>query len=147
MNISMKILENGNGLNIPFYATDGSAGLDLYAAVTENVVIKRMERALIPTGISLSIPNGFEGQVRPRSGLTYKNGVTVLNAPGTIDSDYRGEIKVLLINFGCDDFVVERELRIAQLVIQKYEKVALSVVDSLDDTVRSCNGYGSTGMS
>jgi dUTP pyrophosphatase len=146
VNIQVKILENADGLGIPFYATGGSSGLDLYAAVTENVVIKQTERALISTGLSIAIPEGFEGQIRPRSGLAYKKGITVLNTPGTIDSDYRGEIKILLINLGTDDFVVERGLRIAQLVIQKYEKVTLDVVDSLDVTIRSGNGYGSTGM-
>jgi dUTP pyrophosphatase len=146
MDIPIKILENASGLDMPFYATDGSAGLDLCAAVRENVIIRKMERVLIPTGVIIAIPEGFEGQVRPRSGLAYKSGITVLNTPGTIDSDYRGEIIILLINFGADDFVVERGLRIAQLVIHKYERVTLKVVDSLDSTVRSSGGYGSTGM-
>ncbi|MDR2681504.1 MAG: dUTP diphosphatase [Holosporaceae bacterium] len=146
MRIPIKILEHGVGLAIPIYATEESAGLDLRAAVNGDTLIKSGERVLIPTGMSMALPVGFEAQIRPRSGLAYKHGVTVLNSPGTVDSDYRGELKVLLINHGKEDFVVERGMRIAQLVVHKCEHVVLEVVDSLDETIRSENGYGSTGV-
>ena len=144
--IEVKILENGKGLELPSYATEGSAGVDLRAAIDENIVIRPMERSLIPVGIAIALPMGYEAQIRPRSGLALKHGVTVLNTPGTIDSDYRGEIKVLLINLGKDDFSVERGMRIAQLVIAKYEKLTWNVVQSLDETSRAGGGYGSTGF-
>lgn len=144
--VNIKVLEHGKGLKLPHYATEGSAGVDLKAAVNEAVVIHPMERMLIPTGLSMAIPEDYEAQIRPRSGLAFKYGVTVLNTPGTIDSDYRGEIKVLLINFGNEDFVVERGMRIAQLVVEKYEKVRWNVVELLDDTSRAGGGYGSTGV-
>lgn len=146
MKVSLKVLDHGKGMDLPHHATDGSAGLDLKAATEDNIVIHPMERKLVPTGISIAIPDGYEGQIRPRSGLAFKNGITVLNTPGTIDSDYRGEVKVLLINLGNEDFVVERGMRIAQLVIEKYEKIQWDVVESLDDTSRSGGGYGSTGV-
>ncbi|GHT99181.1 deoxyuridine 5'-triphosphate nucleotidohydrolase [Alphaproteobacteria bacterium] len=146
MNVPVKILENGVGLDVPSYATEESAGLDLRAAIGDDLVIKAGERVLVPTGISIALPSGFEAQVRPRSGLAYKSGITVLNTPGTIDSDYRGEVKVLLINLGNGDFIVERGMRIAQLVVHKYERVSLNVVDILDETARAENGYGSTGI-
>lgn len=144
--IPVKVLSNGGGLDLPSYATAESAGLDLRAAISDTVILKPMERALVPTGIAVAIPHGCEGQVRPRSGLAYKHGITVLNTPGTIDSDYRGEVKVLLINLGSEDFVVERGMRIAQLVINKYEKVVLEKCAEIDDTTRSSGGYGSTGV-
>jgi dUTP pyrophosphatase len=146
MHVPLKILENGKGLAVPKYATDGSAGLDLHAAINDDVIIGVGERTIVPTGISIALPWGFEAQVRPRSGLAYKNGVTVLNTPGTVDSDYRGEIKVLLINLGDDDFVVKRGMRIAQLLVHKCEHISLKVVDFLDETDRADNGYGSTGI-
>ncbi len=146
MDIRIKFLKNGKGLGVPFYATEGSAGLDLRAAITENITLKPGERYLIPTGFIIAIPEGYEGEVRPRSGLAYKHGITVLNAPGTIDSDYRGESKVLLINLGAENFVIERGLRIAQMIIKKYERISFLEVESLDETERSCGGHGSTGM-
>lgn len=146
MNIPVKVLQHGKGLDLPAYATSGSVGLDLRAAISENIEIKPMERTLIPTGIIMAIPNGYEGQVRPRSGLAFKYGVTVLNTPGTIDSDYRGEVKVLLINLGNENFIVERGMRIAQLVINRYEKVELEKCENIDETARSDGGYGSTGV-
>ncbi|MDR2780854.1 MAG: dUTP diphosphatase [Holosporaceae bacterium] len=146
VNIPLKVLEHAFGIELPSYATDGSAGLDLRAAVSENTILKRFERKLIPAGVSIAIPPGYNGEIRSRSGLAYKNGIAVLNSPGTIDSDYRGELKVLLINFGNEDFLVERGMRIAQLVIQKYETISWNVVDSLDCTCRSDGGYGSTGV-
>jgi dUTP pyrophosphatase len=130
---------------IPTYQTEGAAGMDLPAAVAEDVVIKPLKRALIPTGWSIAVPPGFEAQVRPRSGLALRHGITVLNTPGTVDSDYRGELKVVLANFGDDDFVVRRGDRIAQLVIAPVAKATFAVVTSLDATARGEGGYGSTG--
>lgn len=144
--IRIKFFEHGKGLEIPHYMTEGSAGVDLRAAIDEDVVLKPTERRLIPTGFAMALPKNFEAQIRPRSGLAYKNGITVLNSPGTIDSDYRGEVKVLLINLGNEDFVIERGARIAQMVIQQYKKAVFSVVDELDETDRSSGGYGSTGI-
>lgn len=146
MKVDIKILDHGKGLELPHYATKGSAGVDLKAAVDENIIVHPMERKLIPTGLSMAIPESYEAQIRPRSGLAFKHGITVLNTPGTIDSDYRGEVKVLLINLGKEDFIVERGMRIAQLVVEKYEKVKWNVVESLDDTSRAGGGYGSTGV-
>lgn len=144
--IKIKIFEHGQNLEMPRYMTDGSAGLDLRAAIAENIVLKPLERQLIPTGIAIALPIDYEAQVRPRSGLAYKNGVTVLNSPGTIDSDYRGEIKVLLINLSDENFLIERGARIAQLVVSKYERVSLTVASELDETERHDSGYGSTGL-
>jgi dUTP pyrophosphatase len=129
----------------PRYQTEGSAGLDLPAAVAEDVVIAPGRRALIPTGWSIALPPGFEAQVRPRSGLALRHGVTVLNTPGTVDSDYRGEIKVVLANLGDEPFVVRRGDRIAQLVIAPVVRATFAVVLSLDATDRGAGGYGSTG--
>lgn len=146
MKVDVKVLDHGKGLDLPKYATSGSAGVDLKAAIDAEVVIHPMERKLIPTGLSMAIPEGYEAQIRPRSGLAFKKGITVLNTPGTIDSDYRGEVKVLLINLGSEDFVVEKGMRIAQLVVEKYEKVEWNEVESLDETSRAGGGYGSTGV-
>ena len=143
--ISIKILDNAHDMDLPHYATEKSAGMDLAAAVVEPVVIKSGEIKIIPTGIAISLPSGTEAQVRPRSGLAAKHGVTVLNAPGTIDADYRCEIKAILINHGSEDFTITRTMRIAQLVIAKYEHVILQEVDSLDETKRGQGGFGSTG--
>jgi dUTP pyrophosphatase len=144
--IALKILENARGMELPSYATSGSAGVDLRAAVFESIVLKKRKRALIPTGLAMAISHGYNGEIRSRSGLAYRNGVVVLNSPGTIDADYRGEIKVLLINLSDEDFLLERGMRIAQLLIQRYETIDWDVVDSLDDTDRSSGGYGSTGV-
>lgn len=133
-------------VDAPAYATPGSAGLDLRAAVAEPETLKPTQRLLIPTGLRLALPEGYEGQVRPRSGLALKWGVTVLNAPGTIDSDYRGEVGVVLINHGQEPFVIEPNMRIAQLVVCKVEQVQLRWVNELDDTSRGSGGYGSTGV-
>lgn len=139
-------LENAEGLELPNYATSQSAGMDLRAAVPSVQVLKAGEFAIIPTGISIALSEGFEAQIRPRSGLAAKNGVTVLNTPGTIDADYRGEIKVILINHSKEDFVIERGMRIAQMVIAKYEKVELKQVQSFElVTERGEGGFGSTG--
>ena len=130
-------------LLLPRRATPGAAGLDLVAAAP--AVIQPGKRALVPTGIALAIPEGLEGEVRPRSGLAWKHGVTCLNSPGSIDSDYRGELKVILVNHGEEPFVVERGMRIAQLVLAAVTPAVLWVVDVLDDTPRSAGGFGSTG--
>jgi dUTP diphosphatase len=137
-------LDNGKDLPLPAYATAGSAGLDLRAA--DAFTLKPGERALVPTGIAIALPQGFEAQVRPRSGLAVKHGVTVLNAPGTIDADYRGEIKVPMINHGSDDFVIARGDRIAQMVIAPVTIAALTEVDRLEETERGSGGFGSSGQ-
>jgi dUTP pyrophosphatase len=144
--LKLKRLENAIGLDVPFYATPGSAGMDLVAAIEDNIVIKAGDHVLVPTGFAIALPLMYEAQIRPRSGLAAKNSVTVLNTPGTIDSDYRGEIKVILINHGTEDFVIERGMRIAQMVIAKYEQLQIEEVSSLDETERGSGGFGSTGL-
>jgi dUTP pyrophosphatase len=141
-----KILPHGHGLALPARATDGAAGLDLAAALDEPLELLPMARALIPAGIAVRIPEGFEGQVRPRSGLAWKHGVTVVNAPGTIDSDYRGEVKVQLINLGHEPVTLHRGDRIAQLVVAPVARATISVVEALDETPRGAGGFGSTGL-
>lgn len=142
-------LPHAVGLPLPAYQSALAAGLDLVAAVPTQapVVLAPGGRAMIPTGIAMALPRGHEGQVRPRSGLAARHGVTVLNTPGTIDADYRGEVQVILINHGAEPFVVERGMRIAQLVIARVERAALIEVDSLDATDRASGGIGSTGTS
>lgn len=136
---------NTSGLTLPAYETAHAAGMDLRANLTEAVELKPMQRALIPTGLFMEIPVGFEAQVRPRSGLAFKHGITVLNSPGTIDADYRGEVKVLLINLGNNPFVINHGERIAQLIIAKHETISWQVVEELSNTERGAGGYGSTG--
>ena len=143
--VALKPLEHAVGLNLPTYATTHSAGMDLTAALEEAIEIGSGERALVPTGLSIALPDGYEAQIRPRSGLAINHGVTVLNSPGTIDADYRGEIKVILINHGKEPFTVERGMRIAQMVVERYEVVKWNVVDDLDKTERGAGGFGSTG--
>jgi dUTP pyrophosphatase len=144
--VELTPLEHAVGLNLPTYATAQSAGMDLSAALEEALELEPGDRALIPTGLSIDLPPGFEAQVRPRSGLAIKHGVTVLNTPGTIDADYRGEIKVILINHGQEAFTIERGMRIAQMVVERYTHVNWSVVKELDDdTERDAGGFGSTG--
>ena len=130
---------------LPKYMTEYSAGMDLCAAVKEEITLEPGERKLIPTGIALSIPEGYEGQVRPRSGLALRNGITLVNTPGTIDADYRGEVGVLLINLGRQPFKVRRGDRVAQLVIAPVFQATIELVDELDDTPRSAGGFGHTG--
>ena len=144
--VNFKQLDNGEGLGLPSYETPGSAGADIQAAVAEPQTLQPGERGLIPAGFAMALPQGFEAQVRPRSGLAVKHGLTVLNAPGTIDSDYRGEVKVPLINLGQQAFVIERGMRIAQLVIAPVVQGAFSEVSHLDDTERGTGGFGSTGV-
>ena len=148
-NLEVKILDNGFGLPLPKYETEGAAGLDLFAATKEDtkIIITPRKAEMIPTGIAISVPSGYEAQIRPRSGLAAKNGITVLNSPGTIDSDYRGEILVMLINHSNKDFEILRGMRIAQMVISKIEQFNLISVDELDTTDRGKDGFGSTGIS
>ncbi len=144
--LKIKKLENFRELTLPKYETTGSAGMDLTASIDEDIIIKSGEIKLIKTGIAIALEKGFEAQIRPRSGLALKNGITVLNTPGTIDSDYRGEICVILINHSKLDFVVSRGMRIAQMIIAKYEQAEIIAVENLDETVRGSSGFGSTGV-
>jgi dUTP pyrophosphatase len=142
----MKIkIVNKSGNPIPKYQTDMSAGMDIHANTKENIVLKPLERILVPTGLYIELPPGFEAQIRPRSGLAVKNGITVLNTPGTIDADYRGEIQIILINLSNEDFVIRHGERIAQLIINKYEKIDWKIVYELNETQREGGGFGSTG--
>lgn len=143
--ILVKTLPHFEGLELPKYQTEGSAGMDLTAACEADVTILPGERKLIPSGFCIAIPHHYEVQIRPRSGLALKNGITLPNSPGTIDSDYRGEIQVILLNLGQDPFVVKRGMRIAQMIIAPVVKASLQIVDNLDDTVRSVGGFGHTG--
>ena len=136
---------NQTGNPLPKYQTDHSAGMDLHAHLEESVVLNPGERKLIPTGLIIELPEGFEAQIRPRSGLALKHGITVLNSPGTIDADYRGEIKVLLINLGQEPFEIMNGERIAQMVIARHETVKWMIAEQLTDTVRGAGGYGSSG--
>lgn len=145
MKIKVKRLPHAEGLSLPFYATEHASGMDLPAAVDEPIRLKPMQRALVPTGLMIELPPGYEAQIRPRSGLAIKHGITLLNTPGTVDADYRGEIKVVLINLGEEDFVINRGDRIAQMVICPVVKVQLEVVEELSTTYRSEGGFGSTG--
>ncbi|WP_312222165.1 dUTP diphosphatase [Rhizobium rhizoryzae] len=139
-------LPHAEGLDLPAYETAGAAGMDIRAAVSEPLVLQPGARMLVPTGFIFAIPQGFEIQVRPRSGLAFKNGVTCLNTPGTIDSDYRGEVKVLLINLGQEDFTIDRGMRIAQLVFAPVVQAQVQEADTFNDTARGAGGFGSTGV-
>ena len=142
--ISINIINQSNN-ELPAYATLGSAGMDIRAFLTESILLKPMERALIPTGLFMEIPEGFEIQIRPRSGMALKQGVTCLNTPGTIDSDYRGEIKVLLINLSNEDQAINNNDRIAQMILAKTERAHLQIVDKIAETKRGAGGFGHTG--
>ncbi len=131
---------------LPHYATKASAGIDLRANLSNDIIMKPLERTIVPTGLFIEIPVGYEAQVRPRSGLAIKKGVTVLNTPGTIDADYRGEIMVILINLSSEDFVVKHGERIAQMVIAAHEQAEWELVDDLSETERGAGGFGSTGV-
>jgi dUTP pyrophosphatase len=146
VDIEIVRLPHGRDLALPDYATAAAAGADLLAAIDADVELKPLERKIVPTGISIALPVGFEAQVRPRSGLAAKNGVTVANAPGTIDADYRGEIGVILINLSQETFRVSRGMRIAQLVIARHARAAWREVSELDRTARGAGGFGSTGV-
>jgi dUTP pyrophosphatase len=143
----MKIrIINRSAHPLPAYETEASAGMDLRANLLEAIVLKPMERKLIPSGLFIELPVGFEAQIRPRSGLALKYGISILNSPGTIDADYRGEIKILLINFSETDFEINNGDRIAQMIISRHEQVSWEQVEILSDTVRGAGGYGHTGL-
>ena len=146
MKIILKRLPHGRDLALPHYATSGSACLDLIAAVEEEIELLPGQRAAIPCGIAIELPHGYEAQVRPRSGLALNQGVTVLNAPGTIDSDYRGEVKAILINHGAEPYLVKRGAKIAQMVIARHEQAEIVESEALSDSARGAGGFGSTGM-
>lgn len=145
MELKIKVLPGNEDIPMPEYATDGSAGLDLRAAVSEPIILNPKDRTLVSTGIIIGLTKGFEAQVRPRSGLAVRNGIMLVNSPGTIDSDYRGEIKVILFNSGNEPFEIRRGDRIAQLIVSKYERVALKKVDEIEVTSRGDGGFGHTG--
>jgi len=147
-NVGFQQLPHGAGLKHPAYETARSAGMDLMAALAEDekINVKAGARVMVPTGFAMALPSGFEAQVRPRSGLAWKNGLTVLNSPGTIDADYRGEVKVILINHGDQDFVITRGMRIAQMVIAPVTQISWDVREKLDETARGAGGFGSTGV-
>ena len=143
--LNVKVINKGHQ-PLPAYATSQSAGMDLRANIDESIVLHPMERRLVPTGLHIALPQGFEAQIRPRSGLALKHGITVLNTPGTIDADYRGELMVLLINFSETDFVINDGERIAQRVVARLAQIEFQPVDELDDTERGAGGYGHTGV-
>jgi dUTP pyrophosphatase len=145
LTVPVRRLANADGLCLPDYATPGAAGLDLLAAIAAPVTLAPGARALIPTGLAMQLPDGYEAQIRPRSGLALKHGLTVLNAPGTVDSDYRGELSVLLVNLGEGPVTLSRGERIAQLVVAPVQRIAWREEESLSETARGAGGYGSTG--
>jgi len=145
LDIQIKVLEHGLGLPLPKYMTEGASGVDLFAAVAAPLRIPAKQTALIPTGIMISIPCGYEAQVRPRSGLALRHGLTILNTPGTIDADYRGEIKVIVINLGDNDYIVQRGERIAQMVFCPIVRVNFRLSEQLEETARGEGGFGHTG--
>ncbi len=146
LKIELKKLDNFKDLDLPAYETNLAAGVDLRAAIEGNLVLEPGTRSLIATGLAMALPAGYEAQIRPRSGLAYKHGISVVNSPGTIDADYRGEVKILLINHGDTPFTIERGDRIAQMVIAPVTQANFMVVDTLSETKRGSGGYGSTGV-
>jgi dUTP pyrophosphatase len=146
MIIKIKKFNKDTDCVVPKYATEDSAGMDLSSSSRETIILKPKEFKLVPTNLIIEIPKGYEGQIRPRSGLALKFGITVLNSPGTVDADYRGEVKVLLVNHSTNDFEIKYGDRIAQLIISKYEKVTLQFDDNISETERGVGGYGSTGQ-
>ncbi len=146
INVAITKLPHAEGLELPAYATEHAAGMDLCAAVKEDVILAPGERKLIPTGLAIALPEGYEAQVRPRSGLALKNGLSVLNSPGTIDADYRGEVQVILANLGKEPFTITRGMRIAQMVVAAYARIAWQTVDKLPESERGEGGFGSTGL-
>jgi dUTP pyrophosphatase len=144
--VAITVLPHAETLSLPAYATDQSAGMDLCAAIANDVVIEPGHRVLVPTGLSMALPEGYEAQVRPRSGLALKNGLTVLNSPGTIDADYRGEIQVILANLGTEKMTITRGMRIAQMVVAPYVRVTWEPVSQLPESGRGMGGFGSTGL-
>ncbi|MDD3028746.1 MAG: dUTP diphosphatase [Alphaproteobacteria bacterium] len=146
VSVAVTTLPHAEGLDLPAYATEHAAGMDLCAAITMPIVLSPGQRRLIPTGLSIALPQGYEAQVRPRSGLALKHGVTVLNTPGTIDADYRGEVQVILANLGTEAFTVTRGMRIAQMVVAAYVAIEWDKTDALPETARGAGGFGSTGL-
>jgi dUTP diphosphatase len=146
VDVSVVQLPHGKGMDLPHYATEHAAGMDLMAAIEGTLVLEPGHRAIVPTGLSIALPVGYEAQVRPRSGLAAKNGVTVANAPGTIDADYRGEVGVIMINLGQDPFIIERGMRIAQMVVAPVTTISWVSTDTLPETERGSGGFGSTGL-
>jgi dUTP pyrophosphatase len=144
--VAVRRLPHAEGLSLPAYETAHAAGVDLLAAVEAEMILPPGGRALVPTGLSIALPEGYEAQVRPRSGLAARDGVTVLNSPGTIDADYRGEVKVILVNLGDKPFAVTRGMRIAQMVVAPVSRLEWSVTDTLPETARGAGGFGSTGV-
>lgn len=145
LSIPLQVLPHGQGLELPAYATEHAAGMDLRAALEAPLTLKPLQRALVPTGLAMAIPVGYEAQIRPRSGLALKHGLSCLNSPGTIDADYRGEVKVLLVNLGAEDFVIQRGERIAQMVIAQHAVAAWNTVEQLPGTQRGAGGFGHSG--
>lgn len=144
--VAITTLPHAEGLGLPAYATEHAAGMDLCAAITNDIVLEPGQRKLVPTGLSIALPAGYEAQVRPRSGLALKNGITVLNSPGTIDADYRGEVQVILANMGDQPFTITRGMRIAQMVVASYARVSWQEVAELPESARGAGGFGSTGL-
>ncbi|HOG23360.1 MAG TPA: dUTP diphosphatase [Candidatus Omnitrophota bacterium] len=145
LKVRVKTFSHFDGLELPRYMTEGSSGIDLLAACADNIELKPGERKLVPTGLAISLPRDTEVQIRPRSGLAIKHGITILNTPGTIDSDYRGEIQIILINLGQELFTIKRGMRIAQMVFGQVVKAELQMADNLDETCRGAGGFGHTG--
>ena len=145
MHMNVKVINQSNNL-LPAYETALSAGMDIRAFITEDIILKPFQRSLVPSGLFIELPQGFEAQIRPRSGLALKHGITVLNSPGTIDADYRGEIKILLINLSDTDFRIQNGDRIAQMIVAKHEQISWEAADSLNETSRGAGGYGHTGV-
>jgi len=143
--IDLSIINKSNN-PLPKYQTKQSAGLDLCAFLDEELILKPMDRKLIGTGLYIALPEGFEAMIRPRSGMAFKHGITVINSPGTIDADYRGEIKIALVNLSQENFTIKNGDRVAQMVVNKYEQVSFNLTDSLEDTERGAGGYGHTGV-
>jgi dUTP pyrophosphatase len=145
LHVSITTLAHSEDLALPTYATDHAAGMDLCAAVGHDVILQPGQRTLIPTGLSIALPEGYEAQIRPRSGLALQSGITVLNSPGTIDADYRGEVQVILANLGTESFTISRGMRIAQMVVAAYSRVIWQRAETLSSTQRGTGGFGSTG--
>lgn len=143
--VIVKIVRENDKIELPKYETSGAAGMDVRANITEPIVLGSLERTLVPTGLKIAIPEGYEVQVRPRSGLALKHGITLLNTPGTIDSDYRGELKMIIANMSKDSYTINPEERIGQLVLNKVEQIEWEVVETLDETERGAGGFGHTG--
>jgi dUTP pyrophosphatase len=144
--VQIKKLQNGEGIQLPRYMTENSAGMDIFAAVEKEVIVMPGGRDLIPTGIAIALPHGYEAQIRPRSGLAIKNGITILNSPGTIDEDYRGEIKIVVINHGDEPFTIKKDDRIAQMIVQRVCRVSWNPATDLNATKRNDGGFGHTGQ-